>query len=72
VGLIFMANRWAWSQLVARVASIAGGDELFMILGAPCMISGVVRERPSLRFFDSINSRASGVNFLILPFHNFL
>jgi hypothetical protein len=42
--LISVADSWAWSLLAARVASVAVGDELFMILGAPCMIPSGVHE----------------------------
>jgi hypothetical protein len=72
VGLISVANWWAWSLLAARVVSVPSGDELFTILSAPHMISGAVHERSSLHFFGSINSRVSSVNFLILSFRNFL
>jgi hypothetical protein len=56
--------------LAARVAPVADGGELFVILGTPRMIPGIVHKWPSLRLFGSINSRVSGIDSLILPFHN--
>jgi hypothetical protein len=72
VGLIFVADRWAWSLLAVRVALVVGGDELFMIFGALCTILGAVHEWPSIRFFGSINNRVPGIDFPILPFCNLL
>jgi hypothetical protein len=72
VGLICVAGRWALSPLVARVASIANGGKLFMTLGMLHIFLGAVYERSSLHLFGSINSRVSGVDSLILPFHSLL
>jgi hypothetical protein len=68
VGLICMADRWAWSPLAARVALVACGSELFVTFGTSRMISGAVHEQLSLCLFDSINSRVPGINSPIQPF----
>jgi hypothetical protein len=39
VRLMLVADRWPRPPLLARVASVAGGSWLFMILGLPRMIS---------------------------------
>jgi hypothetical protein len=72
LGLISMADWWAWSLLIARVELAIGGDESFAILGTPRTIRGAVHERSSLRFFGSRNSRVPSIDFLIFPFRNFV
>jgi hypothetical protein len=67
--LICMADQWAWSPLAVRAAPVAGGGELFVILGVPRTIPGVVHKESLLRLFGSIYSRVPGIDSLILPFH---
>jgi hypothetical protein len=44
VGLICMADQWAWCPLAAKVAPVASGGELFSILGTPRMILGTIHK----------------------------
>jgi hypothetical protein len=48
MGLIYVADQWAWSPLSVRVTLIAGGGGLFMTLGMPRMITSVVHKWPPL------------------------
>jgi hypothetical protein len=72
IGLICMADQWAWPPLAVRVASVACGSEPPATLGTTHMILGVVHKRLSIRLFDSINSEVPDINSLIRPYHNLL
>jgi hypothetical protein len=52
LGLISMADWWAWSLLIARVELAIGGDESFAILGTPRTIRGA--EWSGRRFASSV------------------
>jgi hypothetical protein len=49
MGLIYVADRWAWSPPSARAAPVANGGGLFMTLGIPRTIPNMTHERPLLR-----------------------
>jgi hypothetical protein len=55
------------TPLAVRALPVAGGSELFVILGTPHTISGAILEQSSLRLSDGINNRVSGINTRI-PF----
>jgi hypothetical protein len=48
VGLIYVADRWAWSPLSTRAPPIAGGGQVLMTLGMPCTIPSTVHKRSPL------------------------
>jgi hypothetical protein len=63
IGLICMADQWAWPPLAVRVASVACGSEPPATLGTTHMILGVVHKWLSIRLFDSINSEVPDIPF---------
>jgi hypothetical protein len=47
VGLLCMANQWAWAPLVVTVMLGTYGSEPYAALGMPRTVLGVVHERSS-------------------------
>jgi hypothetical protein len=68
VGLIYMADRWAWLPLALRAMPGAYGGKPSMTLVMPCMIPGMILEWLLPHIFGSISTRAPGTS----PFTVFL